>query len=149
MRLLIAIVVVLAALVALLVSRKHAHPVVPAPAAVVAAASSAAPTASATPVDDGTEPDEASLRRIVVAEYEAVERQGGMDLVITANGRHVTAHPKVHEAHKDECHKLPYTPGQWECGMTLMMTLRDGETPSPKGERVYVKRGPDGRWVAP
>ncbi len=144
MRLLIAIVVVLAALVALLVNRKHAHPVAPAPAVAV----STAPPASATPVDDGTEPDEASLRRIVIAEYEAVERQGGMDLVITANGQHVTAHPKVHEAHKDECHKLPYTPGQWECGMTLMMTLRDGETPSPKGERVDVKRGPDGRWVA-
>ena len=146
MRLLIAIVVVLAALVALLVSRKHAHPVAPAP--VVAVVVSAASPASVTPVDDGTEPDEASLRRIVIAQYEAVERQGGMDLVITANGQHVTAHPKVHEAHKDECHKLPYTPGQWECGMTLMMTLRDGETPSPKGERVDVKRGPDGRWVA-
>lgn len=145
MRLLIAVVVVLAALVALLVNRKHAHPTAPVAAVVVPAAS----PASVPPVDDGTEPDEASLRRIVVAEYEAVERQGGLDLVITANGQHVTAHPKVHEAHKDECHKQRYTPGQWECGMTLMMTLRDGETPSPKGERVYVKRGPDGRWVSP
>ena len=99
------------------------------------------------PIDDGTEPDEATLRRIVIAQYEAIERQGGMALTLTATGQQMTVHPKVHEAHKDECHKQPYTPGEWECGMTLMMTLHDGETPLPKGERVDVKRGPDGRWV--
>ncbi len=147
MRLLIAIVVVLAALAALLANRRHAHPATPAPAPVVATAGSIASPASARPVDDGTEPDEATLRRIVIEEYEAVERQGGMALTITATGKQLTVHPKVHEAHKDECHKMPYNPGQWECGMTLMMTLHDGDTPSPKAERVDVKRGPDGHWV--
>ena len=149
MRLLIAVVVVLAALLALIVNRKHARPAapVPVPVVAVAVATPAAPPASGPPVDDGSEPDEESLRRIVVAEYEAIERQGGLDLVITANGKRVTTHPKVHEAHKEECHKLPYNPGEWECGMSLMMTLHDGETPLPKAERVDVKRGPDGRWI--
>ena len=142
MRLLIAVVFVLPALVALLANRRHT----PAAAPVVAAAAVTSP-ASGAMVDDGSEPDEATLRRIVMAEYEAVERQGGMALTLTATGKQLTVHPKVHEAHKDECHKLPYNPGQWECGMTLMMTLHDGDTPSPKAERVDVKRGPDGRWV--
>jgi len=120
-----------------------------APAPAVAAASVASAVATAPPADDGSEPDEAALRRIVIAEYEEIERRGGMPLVMTATGKQMVVHPKVHSVRKDTCRRLPAsTPEwQWECGVSLMLALHDGDEPLPQGERVYVKRGPDGRWI--
>ncbi len=84
----------------------------------------------------------------MLAEYEQIERMGGMTLTLSVNGKSMVVHPKVKSVRKDGCRQLAQQPGHWECGVELTMTLHDGDEPTPKAERMYVRRGPAGDWVA-
>jgi hypothetical protein len=59
--------------------------------------------------------------------------------------------PKIWEAHKDEpCRRLPQSdPGEYECSLNLMMTMREGDNkPGKHAERVSVSWDEvEGEWV--
>lgn len=146
MRFLAVAVTIIVALCLFLLGRPH-----PKPVDVAAVLTPSRPAASAMPVgavvDDGVEPDEASLRRIEFATYAEIERRGGMPLMLSQTGQQFTIHPRLHDVHKDSCSKMPSMPGRWECRLTITLTLDAGEKPGTQGERVFVKRAPDGNWV--
>lgn len=115
------------------------------------AAAPATPVASVpvpVPVPD-TEPSEEVLRRLEFQRYEAIERAGGMPVTITATGRSLTLHPKLHEVRKESCRRSPQSPPGWyECSLTIKLSLKpDGRDPTEQGERIAVKWSPSGAWV--
>ena len=104
---------------------------------------SVAATATASEV----EPTEQELRDFEFKRYEAIEAQGGLQL--TVSGQAVIAHPKLYDVHKDKCTAAPQVaPSAFECELTISSSLSGRDEPREKGERVGVKRGADGAWVA-
>jgi hypothetical protein len=142
MRLLALLLAIVVAICLFLLGRMHPRPV---EVATVVAPRSAAPAAPV--VADDVEPDEATLRRIEFDRYAQIERLGGMPLVVTQTGQRITLHPKLYDVRKEECHRLPQATGEWECGVTITLSLRPGDSPGSQGERVFVRRGPAGDWV--
>jgi len=150
MRFLAFALVIAAALGAFLVShhRPRAVPLAaaaPAPAGAQKLAST--PASTALPASD-EEPDEASLERVLRAQYAEIERQGGMPLIVTATGQRIVIHPRLYSLKKTGCRRLGGVgASEWECTASIMGTLRAGDKPLPSGERLTVKRGPTGDWI--
>jgi len=151
MRFLVFALVIVAALGAFLVSRQKpraAPPMVASASPALPSKVTTAPASSALPAVDA-EPDEASLERVLRAEYAQIERQGGMPLVVTATGQRIVVHPKLYSLKKEKCHRVSaFGPTAWECDVATTGTLHDGDKPLPSGERVTVKRGPGGDWIS-
>ena len=121
----------------------------PPPPAVAAATVATPAAAPAEPQWVDEEPSEEVLRDLSFRRYAAIEAQGGIPLTSTNTGRSIVLRPKLYEVHKDSCKRQPQTPpGKWECGMTNMVSLApDGSDPSEQGDRMSVKRMPNGEWV--
>lgn len=86
------------------------------------------------------EPPEDVLIAMQVAEYEQINKAGGMPVTVTASGRSTVLKPKVWSAKKDgPCRAVPGYPDAFECSLSMMVTLREGErTPGRHAERLYV-----------
>ncbi len=148
MRVIVIALAIVLALCAGLLGRSHfRHASVP--PSDTAPAPTAPISARVEPVTDaGTEPDEATLRRLDMARADAIEKAGGMPVVITQTGTRATLHPKVWTVHKDECHKATYPVGSWDCSLSITITLVAGDqNPLPQGERISVRRNAQGEWV--
>lgn len=80
---------------------------------------------------------------------DAIEKSGGVPVVITASGQQVTLHPKLYNVRKDSCKKTPQGPLGWfECSLTITLSLKeDGSDPSEQGKRIGVKWDSKGEWV--
>lgn len=116
------------------------------PAATDQASAAAKPAVASAPKgtpEPAEEPSEQVLRKFLEEEYAQIQRQGGMTLSSTSSGNSVKIIPRLYEAKKESCKRLPSSIGDgYECSMSTMITLdrvgaRPG-TPSAKGERVYA-----------
>lgn len=86
---------------------------------------------------------------LMFAQYEAIEKAGGMAVTLTATGKSMVLHPKLYQARTDSC--IPYprsTRGEYECHLTIQLSLSaDGSDPSWKGERLHVEwDAVKGKW---
>ena len=127
------------------------------PAATDQASAAAKPTAvrvSKGVAEPAEEPSEQVLRTFLEEEYAQMQRQGGITLSSTSSGNSVKIIPRLYEAKKESCKRLPSSiGGGYECSMSTMITLdREGarpSTPSEKGERVYAYwDGEKGAWAS-
>lgn len=86
------------------------------------------------------EPPEHVLVAIKTAEYEQINKAGGMPLTVTASGRSTVLKPKVWSARKNgPCRAMPGYVNTFECSLDMMVTLREGDTrPGKHAERVHV-----------
>jgi len=93
------------------------------------------------------EPPADVVRKLEFQRYEEIEKAGGLPVTITATGRNLVLHPKLHEVRKDSCVPVVYRPGAYECHLTIKVSLEpDGSDPKEQGERIGV-RWQDGEWV--
>jgi hypothetical protein len=97
------------------------------------------------------EPSESDIVSILESQYAQINAGGGMPVTATASGKSMVLKPKIWEAHKDEpCRPLPQSdPGEYECSLNLMMTMREGDNePGKHAERVHVSWDEvEGEWV--
>jgi hypothetical protein len=95
------------------------------------------------------EPPEDVLIAIKKAEYEQINKAGGMPVTVTASGRSAVLKPKIWSARKDApCRTVPRQPDTFECSLNMMVTLREGDTtPGKHAARVHVHwDGAKGEW---
>lgn len=87
------------------------------------------------------EPSAETVRRLAFEEYAAIEKAGGLPITVTATGKSMVLHPRLYEARKDSCRRLPQAlPWEYECHLTIQLSLApDGGDPSWQGERLFVK----------
>lgn len=122
----------------------------PPPKSVASAPPVSSPSPAADPVAaTDEEPPEEALRKLKFDEYAAIEKQGGLPVEVSQTGQQLTLRPKLYEVHKVNCFPQPQRPpGFWECHLKVLLSLSpDGKDPSEQGERIRVKRGPNGDWV--
>jgi hypothetical protein len=96
------------------------------------------------------EPPEDVLIAIKKAEYEQINKAGGMPVTVTASGRGAVLKPKIWSAKKDApCRAVPRQSDTFECSLDMMVTLREGDNkPGRHAERVYVHwDGANGEWT--
>lgn len=97
------------------------------------------------------EPSESDIVRVLERQYAQINDAGGMPVTVTASGKSTVLKPKIWEAHKDEpCRPRPQSdPGEYECSLNLMMTMREGDNePGKHSERVFVSWDEvEGEWV--
>ena len=97
------------------------------------------------------EPSESDIVSILESQYAQINAAGGMPVTVSASGKSMVLKPKIWEAHKDEpCRPLPQSdPGEYECSLNLMMTMREGDNePGKHAERVHVSWDEvEGEWV--
>jgi hypothetical protein len=86
------------------------------------------------------EPPESVLIEVITAQYDAIRKQGGANVTVTASGRSLVLMPRVHSAKKNNCRPVPQRPeGEFECSLDMMVTMREGDrTPGQHAERVNV-----------
>jgi hypothetical protein len=95
------------------------------------------------------EPPEDVLIAIKTAEYEQINKAGGMPVTVTASGRSAVLRPKIWSAKKDApCRAVPRHVDTFECSLNMMVTLREGDNkPGKHAERLYVHwDGTKGEW---
>lgn len=98
------------------------------------------------------EPSAEVVRTLAFQEYEAIEKAGGLPVTFTATGKSTVLHPKLYEARKDSCHRLPQSlPYEYECDLMIRLSLaQDGSDPSWQGSRLGVKWDSiQGEWRLP
>ncbi len=123
------------------------------PLAQTANATAATPTVVPRTPITYDEPPEDVLRDFMFAQYAALEANKGLPVTVTATGQSGVIRSKLYSAAKDECHLLRYgPPGQFECGMNLMVTMwwdgrREPTKPSADSKRIYVIKNLDGKWI--
>jgi len=154
---------VLAAVIAIVAGRDSNKPGAPTAAqgvapqqstaknATASGPSSRAPSPSGAPAGKPApgEPPEDVLLRFQRQEYDEINRAGGMRVTVSATGREIVLKPKLYSGRKDYCRPVPREPeGSYECGLDLMVTLREGDTkPGKHGERQFVHwDGVAGEW---
>jgi hypothetical protein len=131
----------------------HKNPSSPLPFTVIAAALalSACGGSSAPKPVPAEEPTESDIVDILESQYDQINAAGGMPVTATASGNSMVLKPKIWEAHKDEpCRPVPGSnPGEYECSLNLMMTMREGDNePGKHAERVFVSWDEvEGEWV--
>ena len=129
---------------------KNPSSLLPIAALAAALALSACGSSSPKPVP-AEEPSESDIVDILESQYERINDAGGMPVTVTASGNSMVLKPKIWEAHKDEpCRPLPQSdPGEYECSLNLMMTMREGDNkPGKHAERVFVSWDEvEGEWV--
>jgi hypothetical protein len=86
------------------------------------------------------EPPEDVLIAIQKAQYEQINKAGGMPVTVTASGRSAVLKPKIWSAKKDApCRAVPGQTDTFECSLNMMVTLREGDNkPGKHAERLYV-----------
>jgi hypothetical protein len=134
----------------------HKNPSSRLPIAAIAAAlalsacGGSSSSASGKPVP-AEEPSESDIVSILESQYDRINAAGGMPVTVTASGKSMVLKPKIWEAHKDEpCRPVPGSnPGEYECSLNLMMTMREGDNePGKHAERVFVSWDEvEGEWV--
>lgn len=95
------------------------------------------------------EPPEDVLIAVKAAEYARINKAGGMPVTVTASGRSAVLKPRIWSAKKDgPCRAVPRQPDTFECSLSMMVTLREGDTqPGQHAERVVVHwDGAKGQW---
>jgi hypothetical protein len=95
------------------------------------------------------EPPEDVLIAIQMAEYEQINKAGGMPVTVTASGGSAVLKPKIWSAKKDApCRAMPRHVDTFECSLNMMVTLREGDNePGKHAERLYVQwDGTKGEW---
>ena len=95
------------------------------------------------------EPPEHVLIAFQRAEYEQINKAGGMPVTVTASGRSAVLKPKIWSAKKDApCRAVPGESDTFECSLNMMVTLREGDNkPGKHAERLYVHwDGAKGEW---
>lgn len=95
------------------------------------------------------EPPEDVLIAIQTAQYEQINKAGGMPVTVTATGRSTVLKPKIWSAKKDApCRAVPGQADTFECSLNMMVTLREGDNkPGKHAERLYVHwDGTNGEW---
>lgn len=101
------------------------------------------------PVPD-EEPSAEVVRKLEFQRYEAIEKQGGMPMTVTATGQSIVLRPKLYEVRKESCKPQPQQPpGNYECSSIIKLSLApDGRNPSEQGSRVGITWDSQaGEWV--
>lgn len=121
-------------------TRVEAIPAVQSTVPQRSAAKTASPAAAHTVHPPPGEPPEDVLLRFQKEEYDEINRAGGMKVVVSATGREILLKPKLYSGRKDSCRPVPReTAGSYECGLSLMVTLREGDNkPGQHAERQFV-----------
>lgn len=98
------------------------------------------------------EPSAEVVSKLAFQEYDAIEKAGGLPITVTATGKSMVLHPRLYEARKDSCHRLPQSlPYEYECDLMIRLSLApDGSDPSWQGSRLEVKWDSiQGEWRLP
>lgn len=94
----------------------------------------------------------AKVTEILMArEYDEFDK---LNLSLSVQGvdgktKSVALNPKLYSAKKVSCKPAVYGGAKrvYECSMSLMITLRDRDKPSPKGERLIIHQKDNGEWA--
>jgi hypothetical protein len=113
----------------------------------------ASTTASSVPASWGEEPPESVLRVLMVQQYAALDKAGGLPVTVTATGYSGNLRSKLYSVEKDQCNPSPHGPvGKYDCVVKLMITLWfDGKTeptkPSEDNKRLSAMKNAKGEWI--
>lgn len=97
---------------------------------------------------DTTSPPGKVVEDLLIAQYQEIRKAGGLPLVVTATGKRIVVVPTLYSARCDSCRLLGRSSGQFECHLTIRLSLKpDGSDPSEQGERLFVRRSALGTWT--